>query len=79
MGHRNVSRPDGYDRADRFLAVAGVAGIVVALGLTIAVLGLTVLPPLLPAGEGLATVVFLALLVAATLATRYVGRTERTE
>jgi hypothetical protein len=61
---------EGSSTGETFLKYAGVAGIAVALLLTVAVVGLTVAPALVPSGPAVATVLFTAVLAVAVLATR---------
>jgi cell shape-determining protein MreD len=59
---------------DRLLTYAGIAGIAIALVLTVAVVALTVAPALLPSGTALGALASTVLLVVVFALVRYLHR-----
>jgi purine-cytosine permease-like protein len=77
MSHQQTRH--GTGSGEKFLTYAGIAGIAVAVLLTVAVAALTVLPALVPSGAVLGTALFTLLLAGAAVGVRRLHRSRGRE
>jgi high-affinity Fe2+/Pb2+ permease len=74
MAHSPGNSRQQTDRAEKFLTYAGVAGVAIAVLLTVAVAALTVAPALMPSGTAMATLVSVVLLAGVLLLVRRIHK-----
>jgi purine-cytosine permease-like protein len=74
MTHSPGNAQQQPDRAEQFLSYAGIAGVAIAVLLTVAVAALTVAPALIPSGAAIATLVSVLLLAGVVLLVRRIHK-----